>query len=56
MFKPFFKDNSGKKASVKGMGLGLTIVKIYCDILRANINIESVEDKGTKVTITFPEN
>ncbi len=38
----------------QGAGLGLSISKELCHILEGTISIESVEDKGTTVTVRFP--
>lgn len=37
-----------------GLGLGLSIVKAYCDLHHATLTIESEVGKGTEVTIDFP--
>lgn len=37
-----------------GLGLGLSIVKAYCDLHGASLTIESELGRGTEVTIEFP--
>ena len=35
-------------------GLGLALVKKYCDINKANITVESMKGKGTTFKVIFP--
>lgn len=37
-----------------GTGLGMSIVKKIVDIHKGKINIDSQEDIGTKITLSFP--
>ncbi|SMD12355.1 PAS domain S-box-containing protein [Desulfocicer vacuolatum DSM 3385] len=48
IFNPFFTTNPG------GTGLGLSIVQKLLEKNSAKINIESVENKGARVTLAFP--
>ncbi len=48
IFNPFFTTNPG------GTGLGLSIVQKLLEKNRAEINIESREGEGTRVTLFFP--
>tara|TARA_B100000809_G_C15119366_1_gene523691 strand:- start:58 stop:2199 length:2142 start_codon:yes stop_codon:yes gene_type:complete len=50
LFDPFFTT----KDVGEGTGLGLSIVKGILDAHNAKINVESTENKGTEITITFP--
>lgn len=38
---------------VKGSGIGLSLVKTYCDLFDADLNVQSVPGKGTIFTIVF---
>lgn len=51
LFTRFFR---GENATGKGSGLGLAIAKAVVEDLGGRILLESVINKGTKVTITFP--
>lgn len=46
---------SADNAEIKGFGLGLPIVKLFCDLLNIQINIESKESIGTTVTLHIPQ-
>ncbi len=48
--KKFFKANFSKK----GSGIGLSIVEEIIKRHNGSLNFQSVENKGTQVTITFP--
>lgn len=52
VFEPFYKASNVRMSS--GTGLGLSVVKRYCDILRADIEIDSAPGEGTKVEVKFP--
>ncbi len=53
IFDRFFREDSNKLKSVKGFGLGLSMVKMIADIHGATINIESKIGIGTKIEIQF---
>ncbi len=52
MFKPFQRGESKLRG---GYGVGLTIVKMLSDRFIWPIDVESQLDKGTRVTVNFPE-
>jgi signal transduction histidine kinase len=54
LFDPFFRSNN--VGSISGTGLGLTIVRMYVDMLYGEIELESNEKTGTKFRITLPKN
>lgn len=54
LFTRFFRANN--VGNTQGTGLGLNIVKKYCDLLDAEINFTSELEKGTTVKITIPKN
>ncbi len=55
IFKPFTQEESGYSRHFEGIGLGMALVKKYCDLNHAEIDIKSEKQKGTKVTVTFNE-
>ncbi len=56
LFNPFSQEERGYTRRFEGNGLGLALVKNYCDINKAEISVVSQKGKGTKFTIKFPEN
>lgn len=52
IFNPFFTGENGRRYS-ESTGMGLYLAKEICDKLGHNIDIESTENRGTKVNITF---
>ncbi len=50
----FYRVNKARSRSNGGSGLGLSIVKKLIELQKGEITIESKEDIGTKVTLTFP--
>lgn len=50
----FYKVDNARSFSSKGIGLGLSIAKNLCRLLRGTFEIESEINKGTKVKINFP--
>ena len=53
MIKPFGQASLSMSRDNQGLGLGLTIVRLHCEIMQADFNIESEPDVGTVVKITF---
>jgi PAS domain S-box-containing protein len=49
IFKPYFRADNAKVQ--KGSGLGLAIVKHIVDLHQGEINVTSILNKGTKVTV-----
>lgn len=52
LFQPFHRSKNVEK--MKGTGLGLVIVKKCVDTMKGNINVESMEGKGTVITVELP--
>jgi signal transduction histidine kinase len=48
VFEPFFSAKSG------GTGLGLTNAKRIIELHKGEVFIDSIKDKGTKVTLILP--
>ena len=53
IFKKFYRVPTGNVHDVKGFGLGLFYVKTIINKLKWAINVESIFDQGTEITINF---
>jgi signal transduction histidine kinase/ligand-binding sensor domain-containing protein/AraC-like DNA-binding protein len=53
VFERFYKVKNEKIES-KGLGIGLTIVRDFVEVLNGSINLKSEIGKGTRVQVTFP--
>jgi PAS domain S-box-containing protein len=53
LFEPFMQEDRGYSRRFDGNGLGLTLVKKYCDLNNAKIEVESKKDVGTKFSVYF---
>ncbi|MBI9070958.1 MAG: PAS domain S-box protein [Melioribacteraceae bacterium] len=53
LFQPFSQGEQGYTRQYDGNGLGLALVKNYCDLNKAKISVESKEGKGTKFVVQF---
>lgn len=53
LFKPFTQEEQGYTRKFDGNGLGLALVKRYCELNEAIIKVVSEKNKGTKFTIKF---
>jgi len=56
VFDRFYRIDEARSEMSDGVGLGLPIAKFLAELYGGNICIESRPDKGTTVTLTFPEN
>lgn len=52
IFDRFYTGEPGRK-QVKGSGIGLSLVKAYCDLFDANLSVDSTPGKGTTFSIVF---
>ena len=53
IFERFYRQD--KSRSVEGNGLGLSIVKRIIDLHHGTIDVESIEDGGSKFTVYLPQ-
>ena len=53
LFTRFFRATN--VGNIQGTGLGLNIVKRYCELLSADINVQSIYGEGTTVLIKIPK-
>lgn len=54
IMQPFVQVDSGMNRKYEGTGLGLALVKSMAEMHDADVEIESVENDGTVVTVRFP--
>jgi PAS domain S-box-containing protein len=55
LFMPFRQEEQGYSRKYEGNGLGLSLVKKYCELNNADISVKSSKGNGTKFTVTFRE-
>ena len=53
MFEPFSQENGGARSNFGGTGLGLAIVKKIVEYKKGDIQVDSIEGKGTTFTVTL---
>lgn len=53
IFQPFYRSKSSYHPDIKGIGLGLSIVKRLCLLLSIGLEINSEENIGTTVVLNF---
>jgi signal transduction histidine kinase len=54
IFDKFYQADASQTRTYGGVGLGLHIVKKFTELLGAEIEVESVENKGSIFTLTLP--
>jgi PAS domain S-box-containing protein len=55
VFQPFFRSDEARTASLGGVGVGLTLVKMIVDAHRGKIALTSVPGEGTCVQLMLPD-
>lgn len=55
LFEPFTQEEQGYTRKFEGNGLGLSLVKKYCQLNNAEITVESKKNVGTVFTVTFKD-
>lgn len=53
IFNPFSQEDHGYTRKYDGNGLGLAVVKSYCDLNNIEINVKSKKNEGTTFTTIF---
>lgn len=53
LFEPFSQEEEGYTRRYEGNGLGLALVRKYCDLNKLSISVESVKGVGSKFIVTF---
>lgn len=56
LFDPFTQEEQGYSRKFEGNGLGMALVKKYCELNNAHININSKKGAGSSFAITFQRN
>lgn len=54
LFKPFSQEEGGYSRRYEGNGLGLALVKKYCDLNNATIDVKSKKGEGTEFVVKIP--
>ncbi|MFZ1729056.1 MAG: PAS domain S-box protein [Bacteroidota bacterium] len=54
VFEPYLQEDIGYDRMYEGIGLGLTLVKLYLEAHGATIHIESIKGDGTLIEVVFP--
>ncbi len=54
IFVPFSQGSIGHTKQHQGIGLGLALVRSYCDTISARIDLVSEKDRGSHYTISIP--
>lgn len=55
VFQEFFRADGGSQLAPDGLGIGLALVARLADALRAHVSIDSVEGRGTRVSLTLSD-
>ena len=53
LFDPFSQEETGYTRKFEGTGLGLTLVRKYCELNNAEINVISRKNEGSTFTVKF---
>lgn len=53
LFEPFSQEEMGYTRKYEGNGIGLTLVKKYCELNNAKIEVESEKKKGSTFRVVF---
>lgn len=56
IYNRFYRSEVSNHPEIKGTGIGLSIVKRLCDLLKIELLIESSLSNGTTVKLNFPSN
>ncbi|MGE5621342.1 MAG: PAS domain S-box protein [archaeon] len=54
LFEPFVQEDTGYTRRFEGNGLGLALVKKYCELNNLDLLVRSDKGKGTVFTVVFP--
>ena len=54
IFNKFQQLSTGFERHFEGIGLGLTLVNHYIEVLKGKLDLESIPNQGTKISVTLP--
>ncbi len=54
LFEKFYRVQNEKTRNITGTGLGLWITKQIIELMRGSIMVDSIENVGTQITLSFP--
>ena len=54
VFKPFEREETVLSDKVEGTGLGMAIVKNLVEVMKGTIEVDSMVNVGTKITVLLP--
>jgi signal transduction histidine kinase len=54
LFEPFSQEEQGYSRKFEGSGLGTALIKKYCDIINADISVQSKKGNGSVFTVSLP--
>lgn len=54
VFDRFYRGDDSRNHTIKGLGLGLSIVKKLSELLNLEVKVESIQQKGTKISFLIP--
>lgn len=55
VFQEFFRADGGSQLAPDGLGIGLALVARLADALRVRVSIDSIEGRGTRVSLTLAD-
>lgn len=53
MFQPFTRADDNRTTKIQGTGLGMAITQNIVNMMNGNIQVDSVLNRGTKITVTI---
>lgn len=56
LFEPFMQEEQGYTRKFEGNGLGLALIKKYCELNNAQISVESKKGEGSTFSVVFQKN
>lgn len=54
LYESFRQENTSGKRKIEGSGLGLALTKKYIELINGKIEVKSIKDVGTTITVRLP--